>query len=124
MRAGNSSPGRMVNDMPDFEDVPVEPSQDALSPHVTAANDLTPEGRSVHFAARQATQPQSHNFSMDAIDLGAPIATLRSLGALSKDGGSPESSRVVPRDIERSYSCDPVARGVLSDGDARKAVNM
>ena len=123
-RAGNSSPGRMDTDMPNFEDVSVEPSQDTLSPQVSAANDIPSESHSLYFANHQATQPQSHNFSMDAIDLGAPIATLRSLGALSNDGGSPESSRIVPKDIERSNTCDPVARGVLSSHDSKKAVNM
>ncbi|PVH83619.1 hypothetical protein DL98DRAFT_652429 [Cadophora sp. DSE1049] len=121
-QARNPNPGRMDTDVPNFEDVPIQATQHTLSPQMTTVSNTLAESHSMQFANHQATQSQ--NFSMDDIDLGPPIATLRSLGALSNDGGSPESSRIVTQDIERSNSWDPVSRGVLSDRDARKAVNI
>ncbi|KZF19673.1 hypothetical protein L228DRAFT_285614 [Xylona heveae TC161] len=76
--------------------------------------------------------PASHTstFSMDGIGLGPPIATLRSLGALSKDEGrlsshSPElKSKGTPNVLNRYTACDPVARGVLSVHDAQRAIHI
>ncbi|PYI03542.1 hypothetical protein BO78DRAFT_193882 [Aspergillus sclerotiicarbonarius CBS 121057] len=55
-----------------------------------------------------ATPSHSPGFSMDGIDLGPPIATLRSLGALVKN--------------DSRAGCDPVARGVISLEDAHSAM--
>lgn len=77
-------------------------------------------------------EPLTHSptFTMDKLNLDAPIATLRSLGALTKDG--PPSERVchdsvvspLLRENSRSAVCDPVTRGILSIHDAQKAINM
>ena len=67
---------------------------------------------------------------MDKLDLGPPIATLRSLGALSKGGPSTECfldrpNLQAPTDRVDSYHfCDPVSRGVLSDIEAERALAM
>lgn len=67
---------------------------------------------------------------MDTVDLGTPIATLRSLGALAKDG-VPSGSHVQDSSIRASLPStehyapfDPVARGLLSIYDAQRAINM
>ena len=65
---------------------------------------------------------------MDSIDLEAPIATLRSLRALSKDGASPGSQILDPNarsnfnKLDNAY--DPVAAGILSAHEAQKMINM
>lgn len=77
-------------------------------------------------------EPLTHSptFTMDKLNLDAPIATLRSLGALTKDVPSSErvshDSVVSPllRENSRSALCDPVTRGILSIHDAQKAINM
>ncbi|RDW62413.1 hypothetical protein BP6252_11846 [Coleophoma cylindrospora] len=74
---------------------------------------------------------QSPGFSMDSIDLGPPIATLRSLGALSKESAPPSDShlnglhnRASLNNNSRSMSYDPISRGILSSRDAQKAINI
>ncbi|RAK98738.1 Zn(II)2Cys6 transcription factor [Aspergillus ibericus CBS 121593] len=57
-----------------------------------------------------ATPSHSPGFSMDGIDLGPPIATLRSLGALAMN------------DSQAGF--DPVARGVISVEDAQSAITL
>ncbi|PWY83882.1 hypothetical protein BO94DRAFT_625431 [Aspergillus sclerotioniger CBS 115572] len=57
-----------------------------------------------------ATPSHSPGFSMDGIDLGPPIATLRSLGALAKN------------DTHSGF--DPVARGIISMEDAQSAITL
>lgn len=78
----------------------------------------------------QSTISNFHGFSMDTLDLEPPIATLRSLGALSKDGVSTEppsletEHRLKPMGVQRANSCDPISNGILSSEDAQKAINM
>lgn len=67
---------------------------------------------------------------MDALDLGPPIATLRTLGALSKDSTSAVHNQdsTTPTSTRSAVTCfgsdDPVLQGVLSMRDAQKAINM
>lgn len=63
------------------------------------------------------------DFCMTTLDLGPPIATLRSLGALPGrvQGSSPSNISTPP-----GQRCphDPVAAGVISRADAHRAVEM
>lgn len=64
------------------------------------------------------SQPKA--FSMDTIDLGRPIATLRSLGDLSLSKDTQEGSA---KSSPAHSTLDPVPRGVLSVDDAQKVLN-
>ncbi|KAL3455150.1 hypothetical protein BJX64DRAFT_298043 [Aspergillus heterothallicus] len=57
-----------------------------------------------------ATTSHSPSFAIDDIDIGPPIATLRSLGALAKE------------DLRSGY--DPIASGVITLEEAQSAVNI
>lgn len=111
-----------------------DPTYAASQANLSSTNYLgTPTLQPPHNASGgdvRVTGLQSEPFSMDTLDLGPPIATLRSLGALSKGGPSTESFRdrpilQAPTDRGGSYRfCDPVSRGVLSDIEADRALNM
>ncbi|KAL2824975.1 hypothetical protein BJY01DRAFT_163402 [Aspergillus pseudoustus] len=57
-----------------------------------------------------ATPSHSQDFAIDDIDIGPPIATLRSLGALAKE------------DLHSGY--DPVASGIITLEEAQNAINL
>ena len=85
------------------------------------------DDQSVHPPHDNEATSRSTGFSMESLDLGPPIATLRSLGALSKKGTSPGShidpeSRTIRAKNHPSY--DPVSRGILSMDDAERAIRM
>lgn len=77
-----------------------------------------------------AMNSQTPAFCMDTLDLGPPISTLRSLGALSPDATYSDfkdianCARSNSNVTERSHSYDPIQRGVLSANDAQRAVGM
>jgi hypothetical protein len=87
-------------------------------------------GQSTRLSYTDTPVSQSPGFSMDTLDLGPPIATLRSLGALTKVGPTSGSQvrdsslRTSSNGANRYSSCDPVSRGVLSIHEAQRAINM
>lgn len=103
---------------------PFVPSPSRIDNH--GAND----GQSTRLSYTDTPVSQSPEFSMDTLDLGPPIATLRSLGALTKDGPTSGSQvrdsnlRTSSNAANRYSSCDPVSRGVLSIHEAQRAINM
>jgi hypothetical protein len=73
--------------------------------------------------------PVSHTpgFNMDSLDIGAPIATLRSMQALSPDHSkSPADSHIfsIKNRGTANSLYDPVSQGVLSVQDSQRAINM
>ncbi|KAH8698691.1 hypothetical protein BGW36DRAFT_149806 [Talaromyces proteolyticus] len=74
----------------------------------------------------QTIVSHSPGFSMDGIDLGPPIATLRSLGALSKDEPNSNSNLQTARTKQAPYNSiyDPVSRGVLTIHEAQRAISI
>jgi hypothetical protein len=58
---------------------------------------------------------------MEQLELGAPIATLRSLGALSEGYGSGAGHARI--EANRS-SADPIANGILTEQEASRAFRM
>lgn len=93
-------------------------------------NHVANDGQSTRFSYTDTPVSQSPGFSMDTLDLGPPIATLRSLGALTKDGptsGSHVRDSSLPTSsngVHRHFPCDPVSRGVLSIREAQRAIDM
>lgn len=63
--------------------------------------------------------------NMDKIDLGPPIATLRSLRALAKEDSLSIAPTSNPRTSKKHHdSYDPVLKGILSFEDAQRAIDM
>lgn len=60
---------------------------------------------------------------MDGIDLGPPIATLRSLKALASHGDTHDPNTPAPRG-NRLFSFNPVRLGLLTVRDAQKTIDM
>lgn len=71
----------------------------------------------------EPTQFRSPVSSIDAIDLGPPIATLRSLRELAKDESIP-SLNPVSRIKHGRGPFDPISQGILSMDDAQAAIDM
>lgn len=66
--------------------------------------------------------PQPSKPFMDTLELEAPIATLRSLGALSGDHSSDHS--LAFRSPDHMSGFDPISRNILTATDARRAFDM
>lgn len=101
-----------------------------VSPPSRIDSHCATDGQSTPLSYTDTPVPQSPGFSMDTLDLGPPIATLRSLGALTK-GGPTLGSQVRDSNLRTSSnvanrypSCDPVSRGVLSIHEAQRVINM
>lgn len=66
--------------------------------------------------------PQTIDYSLNQLELGAPIATLRSLGALTEQRelrhGPIRSGANLPA------SLDPIGAGILTEGEALRACDM
>ena len=87
-------------------------------------------GQPTSAAYSTAAISQSPGFSMDGLDLEAPIATLRSLAALSKDT-APSASQFLDSNDGTSTNSgahyskyDPISRGILTVYDAQRAIQM
>lgn len=66
---------------------------------------------------------QPKDFSMDTLDLGPPIATLRSLGDLYTNKAVLTTQESPAKSYSIHSTIDPISRGVLSVDDAQKAFN-
>jgi hypothetical protein len=74
----------------------------------------------------QSSMSNSPSFTLDGIDLGPPIATLRSLGALAKDESTSNPKPLTARKSQASHQSiyDPVAEKILSISEAGQAITM
>lgn len=61
-------------------------------------------------------------FSMDRLDLNAPIATLRALGGIDSGHGSAAPGSMAYPSMHLTF--DPVARSIVSEADAQKLVDL
>lgn len=61
-------------------------------------------------------------FSMDLLDLEAPIATIRALGGIGPNPASGSHGRTARVNAYASF--DPVARSIVSEVDAQKLVDL
>lgn len=96
------------------------PSASFKSPSVPKSH----EDRIENIPATVSSSQTSVSLSgMDGIDLGPPIATLRSLKALTKYGDMLDSHIPTP---ERNGLCtfDPIQRGIMTVKDAQQAIDM
>lgn len=86
---------------------PTRPHQPAISPYHSSLSD-------------------SPTFTLDGIDLGPPIATLRSLGALTKEESASNSKPLAASKSQppRESIYDPVANKIMSIDEAAQAIGM
>jgi hypothetical protein len=61
-------------------------------------------------------------FSMDRLDLEAPIATLRALGGIDQSRESTTRNNTAFPSADSIF--DPVARSIISEADAQRLVDM
>lgn len=61
---------------------------------------------------------------MDGIDLGAPIATLRSLGAMATDESKTEYQPTSLAKPIFANTFDPISQGLLSVHESQRAIDM
>jgi hypothetical protein len=62
--------------------------------------------------------------AVDGIDLGAPIATLRSLGALATDESKTEYEPTSLAKPIFANTFDPISQGLLSVHESQRAIDM
>lgn len=93
----------------------------SLPDQLDTNNPLEDEAPTAPYDNTPVSQPKA--FSMDTLDLGPPIATLRSLGDLSTNKAVLDTQES-PATSHSIYSTiDPISRGVLSVDDAQAAIN-
>lgn len=90
----------------------------SLSLPINPENESHPSVRS---GSALAQDPRGFNNSLDQLELGAPIATLRSLGALGDRRGLANESATMKT---RSASLDPIENCTLTEEEASCAFDM
>ena len=96
------------------------PKTSFISPPVPKNHENGVENASKILSPSQASVSIS---GMDGIDLGPPIATLRSLKVLATHGDLHDQHKPAPK-RNRLFSFDPVRQGLLGVKDAQKAIDM